>query len=197
MADDPGKIESDVTELLQRCRQGDKAAEERLLSTVYAELRKVAAAHLRRERPDHSLQVSALVNEAYIKLAGLTRIDWQNRSHFFGVAARVMREILVDHARSRRAEKRGKGAQVLPLDDVIVGQKGITTDMLALHEALDDLARTDPRAARVVECRYFAGLSVEETAEALQVSPRTIKHDWQFGRAWLRRRLRGNEATEA
>jgi RNA polymerase sigma factor (TIGR02999 family) len=189
-----GGTDSGITELLLRCRRGDKQAEEQLISAVYAELHKIAAAYLRRERPDHSLQASALVNEAYIKLAGLTQLDWQNRSHFFGVAARIMREVLVDHARARRAEKRGRGLQLVPLDEAMIVEKRKTTDILALNEALDDLAKKDPRAARVVECRYFAGLSVDETAAALGIAPRTVKHDWQFGRAWLLRQLSGRAA---
>ncbi len=194
MADDDRPIESSITELLLRYRHGDKEAEQQLISAVYTELRRTAAAYLRRERPDHSLQPSALVNEAYIKLAGLSRLDWQNRSHFLGVAARIMREILVDHARARRAEKRGRGVQVVPLEDATIVEKGRATDVLALNEALDHLAQKDRRAAQVVEYRYFAGLSIEETAAALGVAPRTVRQDWQFGRAWLQRRLSGGNA---
>lgn len=185
----------DITQLLARFRQGDDEATNLLMTAVYGELRKLAAARLRNERPDHSLQASALVNEAYIKLAGLNRVDWQNRAHFFGFAARAMREILVDHARARLAEKRGGNVQVVPFDEAVVMDKGKITDVLAIDEALNSLSRKDPRAARVVECRYFAGLSIEETAEALGVAPRTVKRDWQIGRAWLRRQL-SRESSE-
>jgi len=159
------------------------------MTAVYGELRKLAAAKLRNERPNHSLQASGLVNEAYIKLAGLNRVDWQNRAHFFGFAARAMREILVDHARARRADKRGGALQPVSLDSAVVLEQGSVTDVLAVDEALSSLARKDPRAARVVELRFFAGLSIEETAEVLDVAPRTVKRDWQLGRAWLRRQL--------
>ena len=178
-----------ITVLLQRYREGDKEAEEQLLAEVYAELRKTAAAYLRRERPNHSLQASALVNEAYIKLAGLNRLDWQSRSHFFGVAAKLMREILVDRARARGAEKRGGNARPITLVDHLAFEKPNATDVLALDQALDALARKDPRMARLVQLRYFAGLSIDEAAEVLRVAPRTVKRDWQFARAWLQRRL--------
>jgi RNA polymerase sigma factor (TIGR02999 family) len=189
MSNEGGKIPGAITELLGRYRQGDKQAEERLIGEVYAELRKIAAAYLRRERPNHSLQASALVNEAYVKLAGLDRLDWQSRSHFFGVAAKLMREILVDHARARLAEKRGGGVRVVTLVEGLAFEKHNATDILALNEALEHLARKDPRTAKIVECRFFGGLSIDETAEALGVAPRTVKRDWQFGRAWLQRRL--------
>ncbi len=179
----------DITQLLLRFQLGDKDAESRLVDAVHGELRKLAAAKLRGERPDHSLQASALVNEAYIKLSSLDRVGWKNRSHFFGFAAHLMREILVDHARARRAEKRGGGLRPLELEEAHAIQQEHSTDILALDEALESLTRKDARAAKVFECRYFAGMSVEETAEALGIAPRTVKRDWQLGRAWLRRRL--------
>ena len=178
-----------ITELLTRYQQGDEQAERQLISTVYPELRKIARAQLRNERPDHSLQASALVNEAYIKLVGLTRLDWQSRSHFFGVAARMMRQVLTDHAKARLTEKRGGRIRVQPIEEALLFDAEKTTDILAVDEALESLSRTDPRAAKVVECRFFAGLSIEETAEVVGVGPRTVKRDWQIGRAWLRRRL--------
>jgi len=189
MSDRHGSSAGAITALLTRYQHGDKEAEQQLISAVYPELRKIAAAKLRGERPNHSLQASDLVNEAYVKLAGLTRLDWQSRSHFFGVAARVMREVLTDHARARRAQKRGGSIRVEPINETRVLDRGQATDILALDEALDLLGRKDPRAVRVVECRFFAGLSIEETAEVVGVAPRTVKRDWQFGRAWLRQRL--------
>lgn len=181
----------EITVLLRRLQEGDKEAEERLIEKVYGELRKLAASYLRRERPGHSLQPTALVNEAYLKLTKLDRLDWQDRSHFFGVAAHLMRQILVDHARTRRAEKRGGGVGVVPLDEALILDKGRPTEIIALDEALDRLHEKDPRAAKVVECRFFGGLSVEETAKVLGVAARTVKRDWSLGRAWLQRELSG------
>jgi RNA polymerase sigma factor (TIGR02999 family) len=177
--------------LLRRLQEGDKGAEEHLIEKVYGELRKLAAAYLRRERLGHSLQPTALVNEAYLKLTKLDRLDWQDRSHFFGVAAHLMRQILVDHARTRRAGKRGGGVGVVPLDEARILDKGRPTEIIALDEALDRLHQKDPRAAKVVECRFFGGLSVEETAKVLGVAARTVKRDWSLGRAWLQRELSG------
>jgi RNA polymerase sigma factor (TIGR02999 family) len=185
------KAPGEITLLLARTQQGDREAEAKLIATVYGELRKLAVAYLRRERPDHILQPTALVNEAYLKLADLNRLRWQDRSHFFGVAARLMRQILVDHARARRAEKRGGDVLVVPISKALVidHRVGKASDVLAINEALEALARKDPRAVKVIECRFFAGLSIEETAEALGVAIRTVKRDWQIGRAWLRREL--------
>ncbi len=178
-----------ITALLTRLRHGDKKAEQPLIDAVYPELRKIAAARLRGERRDHSVQSSDLVNETYIKLAGLNNLDWQNRSHFFGVAARLMRQILTDHARARRAQKRGGSIRIETLDEATAIDKNGIVDILAIDEALDQLSRRDARAAKVVECRFFGGLSIDETAEAVGAAPRTVRRDWQFGRAWLRQRL--------
>ena len=179
----------DITVLLRRAQEGDQEAKERLIEKVYGELRKLAAAYLRRERSGHSLQPTALVNEAYLKLAKLDRLSWQDRHHFFGVASQVMRQVLVDHARARRAGKRGGGLGVIPLEESLILDKGRPTEIIALNEVLDRLQEKDPRAAKVVECRFFGGLSVEETAHALGIAPRTVKRDWNLGRAWLRKEL--------
>ncbi len=186
-SDEPGGI----TLLLARVQNGDKEAEEKLISQVYGELRKLAAAYLRRERPDHSLQPTELVNEAYLKFADLNRLRWQDRSHFFGVAARLMRQVLVDHARARDAVKRGRHVMVVPISKALVlgRDQDRPSDVIAINDALNALAQKDPRAASVVECRFFGGLSIDETAEALGIAPRTVKRDWQIGRAWLRREL--------
>jgi RNA polymerase sigma factor (TIGR02999 family) len=189
MAKSDARSSGDITVLLRRLRDGDREAEERLIEKVYGELRKLAASHLRRERPEHSLQPTALVNEAYLKLTRLDRLNWQDRSHFFGVAAQVMRQILVDHARARRAEKRGGGVGVVPLDESRILDKGRPLEIIALNEALERLHVKDPRAAKVVECRFFGGLSVEETGQVLGIAARTVKRDWNLGRAWLRKEL--------
>jgi RNA polymerase sigma factor (TIGR02999 family) len=170
---------------------GDRAAGERLLPEVYAELRRCAARAMRRESAEHTLQATALVHEAYLRLVDQRRVQWQNRAHFFGIAAQVMRRILVDHARARHAAKRGGGATQLTLGDGDAAAPAAdgALDLLALHDALERLAGLDPEQARLVELRYFGGLSIEETAEALDVSPATVKREWALARAWLRREL--------
>ena len=182
----------DVTPLLLAWGAGDQSAGERLLPAVYAELRRQAARAMRRESSEHTLQATALVHEAYLRLVDQRRVVWRSRAHFFGVAAQVMRRILVDHARERRAAKRGGGLPPLALGDADAAaapaaEQGV--DVLALHEALERLAALDPDQARLVELRYFGGLSIEETAEALGVSPATVKREWAIARAWLRREL--------
>lgn len=179
----------EVTLLLERVRSGDKEAETRLIETVHGELRRIAKAHMRRERADHTLQTTALVNEAYLKLVGQKGAQFHNRAHFFAVAAKVMRRILVDYARSRLAEKRGAGRDVLPLDEALVFSPQRSGEVVALDEALQRLQREDERVSRVIELRFFGGLTVEETAEVLNVSARTVKREWSFGRAWLRAEL--------
>lgn len=183
---------SDVTRLLVAWSAGDPAAGERLLPAVYAELRRQAARAMRREGSDHTLQTTALVHEAYLRLVDQDRVVWRSRAHFFGVAAQLMRRILVDHARGRHAAKRGGGLQRLALDDgdaptAAADTEGI--DVIALHEALERLATFDPVQARLVELRYFGGLNIDETADALDVSPATVKREWAIARAWLRREL--------
>jgi RNA polymerase sigma factor (TIGR02999 family) len=188
----------EVTRLLHDLQEGDEGAGERLAALVYAELREVAARHLRAERPDHTLTPTALVHEAYLRLAGQQETAWQSRAHFFAMAARAMRRILVDHARARRAAKRSGGERV-PLDDasdVIAGAddaQARAIDLVALDDALARLTALDPRQARVVELRYFAGLEIEEVAELLGVSGMTVKRDWRLARAWLFRELGGGD----
>lgn len=194
----------EVTVLLEELRSGQPDAESRLVSLVYLELKRLARAYLRRERSDHTLQVTDLVHEVYLRLAG-TNQDWQNRAHFFGVAAQAMRRVLVDHARAHRAKKRGSGKIFLSLDAAILSSGTKCEYLLEVDEALDKLRAIDPRQARVVELRFFADLSIDEVAEVLQCSARTIKRDWRFAQAWLRRELSmgsdlwnqsdGNEST--
>jgi RNA polymerase sigma factor (TIGR02999 family) len=178
-----------VSELLVRWRGGDNEALASLIPLVYGELRKLARGYLRRERPDHTLQSAALVHEAYLRLAGKSSLDLQNRTHFFAVAARLMREILVEHARNRGAVKRGAGVPNISLDEALsIPQQG-SVDVLLLDAALSRLAQLDERQCRVVELRFFAGLSIEETSEALAVSAATVSRDWTTARHWLRREI--------
>ena len=178
-----------ITELLVRFRDGDRSAGERVLTVLYSELRRIAARHLRRERPDHSLQPTALVNEAYLRLIEQRHRDWTSRSHFFGLAAHLMRLILIDHARKRRAAKRGGHQQKIDLEEAFVFRTQNADDLLALDQALKELAKLDARAAQVVEVLFFGGLSVEETAGALGIGARTVLRDWKSARLWLRRWL--------
>jgi RNA polymerase sigma factor (TIGR02999 family) len=175
----------DVTQLLHEWRDGDQGALDRLLPLVYDELHRLAASYLRRERAGHTLQATALLNEAYLKLIDQTHADWQNRAQFIGVAAQVMRRILVNHARDRRAEKRGGDAPRLALDEAVNVSKKKDVDLLALDDALKDLAAFDPRQSRIVELRYFGGLEIAETAEVLGLSPATVKREWNVAKAWL------------
>jgi RNA polymerase sigma factor (TIGR02999 family) len=179
----------EITELLLAWNQGDPHACERLMPHVYDELRRLARGYLRRERANHTLQPTALVNEAYLRLVNQTRVNWQNRAHFFGIAARLMRQILVNHAEAHRAAKRGGPAERHSLGEVeqIAGEPDL--DLGALDEALKKLERLDAPQARIVEMRYFAGLTVEEVAEAMSLSPATVKREWNLARAWLRREL--------
>ncbi|MGA2005515.1 MAG: sigma-70 family RNA polymerase sigma factor [Terriglobales bacterium] len=175
----------EVTQLLAQIHAGNKEAEDRLIPLVYAELRRLAAHYLRGERSDHTLQPTALVHEAYLRLTRIQGVDWQSRSHFFAIAATVMRRILVDHARGQRAEKREGFREAVSLDDALVVSPGRSTDLIALDEALDRLARIDARRSRIVELRFFGGLSEEETAQVLGISARTVKRDWRIAKAWL------------
>jgi RNA polymerase sigma-70 factor (ECF subfamily) len=184
----------DVTQILQEVRGGERDAPARLMPLVYDELRRLADYYLRQERPDHTLQPTALVHEAYLKLVDQTRVDWQNRAHFFGVAAQLMRRILVDHARRHRASKRGGFQQKLTLDEAVDYSQPRDLDLVALDDALNALARFDERQSRIVELHFFGGLTIEETAEALGVSPATVKVDWSMAKAWLRREIeRGSD----
>lgn len=180
---------SPVTQLLVRWREGDRKALEELMPLVYGELRRLAQHYLQRERSDHTLQSTALVHEAYLRLAGPGAPQWQNRAHFFGVAAQVMRQILVDYARSHRADKRGGGICRLTLDDATDRAQEINVDVVALDDALKTLATMDPQQCRVVELKFFTGLTIEDTSEVLGISPATVKRDWVTARAWLFREL--------
>ena len=174
-----------VTELLVRWREGDQRALDELMPLVYDELRRLAARYMRGERPGHTLQTSALVNEAYLRLAGHEEMRWQNRAHFFAVAAQAMRRILVDHARRRGNQKRGGGAHRVALDESLIVSDERAAEVVALDEALARLAEISPRKSQLVELRFFGGLSVEEAAEVLKVSPGTVMRDWTFTKAWL------------
>lgn len=179
-----------ITELLIDWGQGDQLALEKLMPLVYDELRRLANNYLRREPAGHTLQPTALVNEAYLKLVGQRKVNWQNRAHFFAISAKLMRRILVDHARQRQAAKRGGSAQQrlsITSAETLIKQPEI--DLLALNEALDELAEMDPQQGRIVELKFFGGLSIEETAEVLGISHATVERDWKMARAWLRRQL--------
>jgi RNA polymerase sigma factor (TIGR02999 family) len=184
-----GRPEREVTALLKDWSGGDRGALERLIPLVYGELRKLAASYLRAERPDHTLQPTALVHEAYLRLVDQKSVVWQNRAHFFGIAAQMMRRILVDHARRRQAAKRDAAGYRIPLPGEVEAT-GRDPELLALDGALSGLADLDPRQARIVELRFFGGLTVEETAEVAGISPATVKREWQTARAWLRREIR-------
>lgn len=179
-----------VTELLVRWREGDREALESLMPMVYSELRRLAQYYLSRERSDHTLQSTALVHEAYLRLAGSNAPQWQNRAHFFGIAARVMRQILVEYARSHAAAKRGgPEAYTLTLDEALELPKPIDVDVIALDGALNRLNELDPQQSRIVELRFFAGLTIEDTSEVMGISPATVKRDWTSARAWLHREI--------
>jgi len=183
----------DVTRLLVAWRGGDQGAFERLVPLVYRELHKLAHARLRGQLPGLTLQTTALVHEAYVRLVGERNMPWQNRAHFYGVCAQAMRCILVDAARARLAQKRGGKVIRVPFNDAVVGSPAPGPDVLALDEALSELSRADPRKGKVVELRYFGGLTVEETAEVLEVSPETVMRDWKVAKLRLLAALRGRE----
>ncbi len=176
---------SETTQLLRAWASGDPGALEQLTPRVYDELRRIAGRFMRDERPGRTIQTTALVHEAYLKLIDVTNVDWQHRAHFFAVSAQIMRRILLDQARRRVAAKRGGVAPRVNLDEVPDIASGGARELIALDDALDALAKVDPRKARVIELRFFAGLSVEETAEVLKVSSDTVKRDWKLARAWL------------
>lgn len=178
----------DITGLLHAWKAGDRDALERLASILYDELHRTAAHYMRRERGGHTLQTTAVVNEAYLRLAGL-RLEYNDRVHFFAVAAETMRRVLVDHARARGAVKRGAGGEAIALEDSRIAFPDRSGEVIALDDALHELAKRDPRKARVVELRFFGGLTVEETAMALEVSPQTVLRDWSLSKAWLMREL--------
>ena len=185
----------EVTQLLASWSNGDKAALDQLMPLVYSELRTLARRYMGRENPGHTLQTSALINEAYLKLVDQTNVRWQNRAHFFAVAAQVMRHILIDHARSHRYLKRGAGAQKVSLDESAVLTGTRAAELVALDDALVSLAALDPRKSRIIELRFFGGLSIEETAEVMKLSSVTVTREWRAARAWLRREMNRGEAT--
>ncbi len=187
----------EVTQLLIAWSNGSQDALDRLMPLVYAELRQMAKRYMSRQAPGHTLQTTALIHEAFLKLVDQSEKHFQNRAHFFGVAAQAMRHILVDYARSRRYAKRGGGAAPVPLDEAAVVSGERAAELVALDDALEALAKVDPRKSRVVEMRYFGGLSVEETAEVLKVSVDTVMRDWRLAKTWLLRELSGGQGNDA
>jgi RNA polymerase sigma factor (TIGR02999 family) len=183
----------EITALLRASSGGNPVALDRLVEAVYPELRAIALRYFRKERPDHTLQCTALVNEAWLRLAQASGKQWENRAHFFGFAARLMRGILVDHARARQTAKRGSGAITVTLTEGRVATRAPEVDVLDLHAALEDLEKMDPLQSRIVELRYFGGLTVEETAEVTGVSPSTVKREWVLAKTWIRRRMLDGE----
>jgi RNA polymerase sigma factor (TIGR02999 family) len=179
----------DVTQLLRAWSEGDEAAREQLVPLVQTELHRLARAYMGRERRGHTLQATALVNEVFLRFAQTPTLRWQDRAHFIGIAARLMRRVLVDHARSRGYRKRGAGALQVPLDDAHLATPELAVDVIAVDRALEAFARIDPRKSQVVELRFFGGLSVEETAAVLEVSAETVKRDWRVAKLWLSREL--------
>jgi len=186
-----------LSQLLVEWSNGDKAALDKLIPLVYDELHRMAHHYMVGERHGHTLHTSALINEAYLRLVDYRKMRWQNRAHFFAVAAQLMRRILVDHARSRHYAKRGPDACKVPLDEAVVVSQEPATDLVALDDALTNLAMFDPQKSQIVELRYFGGLSIEETAEVLGLSPTTVKREWRRAKAWLHKAITGGESDEA
>jgi RNA polymerase sigma factor (TIGR02999 family) len=187
---------NEITELLVAWSGGDKKALDELMRIVYDELHRLAHHHLAKERQDHTLQTTALVNEAYLKLVDQKRVKWQSRSHFFALSSQLMRRILVDYARSRHYAKRGGGASALPLDEALIVAPERASELIALDEALTELAKHDERKARIVELRFFAGMSIDETSELLGVSPGTVMKDWTLAKAWLQREMERSSSDQ-
>ena len=185
----PPRAPLEVTDLLTAWGEGDQAALQKLVPLVHAELHRLARRQMSHERHDHTLQTSALVNEAYLRLIDLSRVRWQDRAHFFAMSSRLMRRILVDHARARTSIKRSIGGERVSFDEALAVSDESSVDLVALDEALQALEAFDPRKSQVIEMRFFGGLSIEETAEALQVSPETVKRDWRLAKLWLLREL--------
>jgi RNA polymerase sigma factor (TIGR02999 family) len=181
----------DVTQLLRAWSEGDEAALEQLVPLVEAELHRLARAYMSRERKGHTLQATALVNEVFLRLADTPTLRWQDRAHFIGIAARLMRRVLVDHARARGSRKRGGGAEQVPLDDAQLATPELPLDVIAVDRALETFATIDRRKSQIVELRFFGGLSLEETADVLGISVETVKRDWRVARLWLSRELQG------
>lgn len=186
-----------VTQLLNQLGHGDQAALDRLMPLVYTELHKLAKRYMAQQRPGHTLQTTAVVHEAYLKLVGESSKHWENRSHFYGVAAKAMRHILVDHARSSQTAKRGAGQVMMPLDEALAAMPERMPQVIALDDALTALSKLNPRHSEVVELRIFGGLSVEETAEVLKISPETVMRDWRVAKAWLGRELGAADSQPA
>jgi RNA polymerase sigma factor (TIGR02999 family) len=183
---------ADIALLLDRWEQGDRSALDEMLPSIYNELKELARIYLSRERPDHTLQPTALVHEAYMKLVQQRQVDWRNRAHFLGVAANVMRRVLLHHARDRNAQKRHSGLERVTLDDALQAfEQETTVDVRDLNEALEELAARSPRQERIVELRVFGGLSIEEAGEVIGIAPATVKRDWNVARLFLRQRLTG------
>ncbi|MEA1949910.1 MAG: sigma-70 family RNA polymerase sigma factor [Planctomycetota bacterium] len=180
---------SRITGILNEVKQGDRSAWERLLPMVYGELHQIAEKFLRRERSNHTLQPTALVHEAFLKLVDQSSVDWKSRAHFFAISAQAMRRILVDHARGHQAAKRGGGQKRITLDENLIAETGQASNLLLLEDALTKLALLDPRQAKIVELRFFGGLTVAEVAEVLQMSKRSVEREWTMVRSWLRREL--------
>lgn len=187
----------EITRLLADWAGGDRGALDRLAPLVHAELRRIARRQMGGERQGHTLQATALVNEAYLRLAGQEGFEWKDRAHFYAVCAQVMRHVLIDHARAHARDKRGGGALHVSLDEAAVMSVEGASELVALDEALRELEEVDPQKGRVVELRYFAGLSIEETAEVLGISPTTVRREWRRAKAWLYRALAGEDADEA
>jgi RNA polymerase sigma factor (TIGR02999 family) len=187
----------EITRLLAAWSKGDEEALNRLIPVVYPELRRIARQHLRRQSPDHTLESAALANEAYLRLIRAQGIQCENRTHFFALCAQMIRRILVDHARKRRYAKRGGDAERIPLEEAVLGTRAQGVEVLALDDALISLSKVDPRKGRVVELRYFGGLTVEETAGILQISPETVMRDWKMAKAWLFRELAQTGSRQA
>jgi len=184
---------ADVTALLSELTRGNQAAAEKVAPLVYAELKRLARSYMRRERPNHTLQTTALVHEAYLKLVRQRKTDWQGRAHFFGIAAQMMRRILLDHARGYLRQKRAGAKQILQLDEALTFSAEGSEELVELHEALERLSAMDPRQSKIVELRFFGGLSIEETSGILGISPKTVKRDWSMAKAWLYGELRHSD----
>ena len=191
------QTQTQITQLLQKWQEGNNEALETLMPLVYAELKRLAGSYLRRERPDHTLQSAALVNEAYLRLVDQTQTQWQNKAHFFGIAAQMMRRILADHARGHNAAKRGAGMPELELNEAVAQAQTKSVDLLDLEEALQKLEKLDAQQGKIVELRFFSGLSIEDTANVLGVSPATVKRDWAAARAWLFREVGARQDVES
>lgn len=185
----PSLPPQEVTQLLVDWGNGNQAALDRLMPLVYTELRQLAHRYMRRERPGHTMQTTALIHEAYLRLVDQNQVRWQHQAHFFGIAARLMRQILIEHARSRTRAKRGGGVGTISLDEAAIVSQARATELLALDDALERLATIDPRKSQVVELRFFGGLSVEEAAQVLNIAPNTVLRDWRMAKAWLRREI--------